>query len=208
MNSHEGDDDLLQQLEAGDTAAFTDLMQRHESRLKRMVRLRLNHRLQGRVDESDILQETAIQACKSLPDYLKDQQLPLFIWLRKIATQKLIDAHRVHLGAQKRSAEVEVSIDQRGPQLSSASLAAHLIGGLTSPSQAAMRFEVRDRVQEALNNLQPIDREILALRHFEQLSNVETAMALGIDKSTASSRYLRALKRLKSVLGEFPDLNS
>ncbi len=171
MNTHEGDDDLLQQLEAGDQDAFSNLMERHRARLKRMVRLRMNSRLQGCLDESDIIQETAIQASRSLSDYLKDRPLPLFIWLRRIATQKLIDAHRVHLGAQKRSADLEVSIGQRGPQLSSASLAAHLIGGLTSPSRAAIRIEVCDRVQEALNNLQPIDREILALRHFEQLNN-------------------------------------
>lgn len=200
------DDILLQRLHAGDHRAFDELIERHRGRLKRMVRLRLNSRLAGRVDESDVIQEATLQASRSLDDYLADPKLPVFIWLRKIATEKLIDAHRRHLGAQKRTADLEISIDQRGPQLSSASLAAHLIGGLTSPSNAAIRAEVCDRVQEALSSLQHLDREILALRHFEQLSNVETALALDIDRSTASTRYLRALKRMKAVLGEFPDL--
>lgn len=130
MNTQEGDDDLLPQLQEGDPDAFRDLIERHRGRLKRMVRLRLNDRLHGRVDESDIIQETAIQASRSLPDYIKDQQIPPYIWLRRIATRKLVDAHRVHLGAKKRTAELEISIDQKGPQLSSASLAAQTESGL------------------------------------------------------------------------------
>lgn len=200
------DDELLQRLSSGDSKAFEELVERYRPRLKRAVRLRINHHLTGRIDESDIVQEAAIQANHSLKDYLADPKLPLFLWLRRLTFQKLVDAHRMHLGAQKRAADLEVSIDRRLPQISSASLAAQLIGGLTSPSEAAIRGEVVSRVQEALNSLQPIDREILALRHFEQLSTAETALALEIDRSTASSRYLRALKRLRSVLGEFPEL--
>lgn len=198
---------LLELAAAGDLAAADDLFSRYRKRLKRMIRLRLSRHLQGRIDDSDILQEAYLEAGKRLSDYLRDRPLPFFLWLRHIAGQKLIDAHRRHLGAQMRDASCELSL-HRGPMpaASSASLAAHLLGRLTSPSQAAIKAEARLRVQEALNVMDPLDREVLALRHFEQLSNAETAEALEINESTASSRYLRALKRLKGVLGQFPGL--
>ncbi len=198
---------LLELATAGDAAAADDLFSRYRKRLKRMIRLRLNRHLQGRVDDSDILQEAYLEAGKRLADYLRDRPLPFFLWLRHIAGQKLIDAHRRHLGAQMRDASCELSL-HRGPMpaASSVSLAAHLLGRLTSPSQAAIKAEARLRVQEALSMMEPLDREVLALRHFEQLSNAETAEALEINESTASSRYLRALKRLKEALERFPGL--
>jgi RNA polymerase sigma-70 factor (ECF subfamily) len=112
-----------------------------------------------------------------------------------------MEQHRRHLGAKARDAGREISL-YRGPfpEATTADLAAHLLGKLTSPSHAAMRIEQKIRLQEALNSLEPIDREILAMRHFEQLSNSEAAEALGLDKSTASKRYTRALVRLKEVL--------
>lgn len=133
--------------------------------------------------------------------------VPFFLWLRHIAGRKLIDVHRRHLEAGKRNAAQEVSLHS-GPYAaaSSASLAAQLLGRLTSPSQGAMRAELRVRVQEALNSLDPLDREVLALRHYEQLSNIEVAAELGIGKSTASSRYLRALKKIKDILADGPGL--
>ena len=142
-----------------------------------------------------------------LDDYLSDRPMPFFLWLRHITTQRLIDVHRRHLGARKRDAELEVSLHRgNGPLVNSASLAAQLLGRLTSPSQAAIRDELRSRVQEALNSLEPVDREVLALRHFEQLSNAETAETLGIKRSAASTRYLRALKRIRGLLAEYPEL--
>src|SRR5207302_4122976 len=127
--------------------------------------------------------------------------LPFFLWLRHITGQKLITAHRQHLGAQVRDADREVSL-YRGalPQASSMSLAAQLLGRLTAPSQAALRAELQIRVQETLNGMDPMDREVLTLRHFEMLTNAETAAVLGIKKSAASNRYIRALERLKDIL--------
>ena len=199
--------DLLARAAAGDENALTELFSRYRKRLKQMVRLRLNRRLQGRIDDSDVLQEAFLEAAKRLPEYLADRPLPFFLWLRHLTGEKLIDAHRRHLGARMRDAAQEVSL-HRGPMpaASSASLAAQLLGRLTSPSQAAVKAETRLRVQEALNRMEPLDREVLALRHFEQLSNAEVAETLGLNESTASSRYLRALKRLKDELCDLPGL--
>lgn len=199
--------DLLTAAARGDQAARDELFLRYHKRLQRMVQLRLNRRLQGRVDGSDILQEAYLEAARRLPEYLVDQPLPFFLWLRHVVAIKLVDAHRRHLGAQIRDAAQEVSLHRGGlPEASSVSLAAHLLGKLTSPSQAAIKAEIRVRVQETLNSMDVTDREILALRHFEQLRNVEVAMTLGIDESTASTRYLRALKRLKDALKNVPGL--
>ena len=194
---------LLARAADGDEAALTLLFSSCRKRLKQMVRLRLNRLLQGRVDDSDILQETYLEAAKRLPDYLANQPLPFFLWLRHITGEKIIDVHRRHLGARMRNAGQEISL-HRGPMpaASSASLAARLMGRLTSPSQAAIKAETRLRVQEVLNAMEPLDREILTLRHFEQLSNVEVAETLGMNESTTSSRYLRALRRLKDELSE------
>ena len=144
---------------------------------------------------------------KRFAEWAGNEQLPLFLWLRLITGQKLLDFHRRHLGAQMRDAGQEVSL-YRGalPQASSASLAAHLLGKFTTVSQAAIRAEHRLIVQEALNNMDELDREVLVLRHFEHLSNEETALALGVKKSTASQRYIRALKRLKELLATIPGL--
>ena len=196
---------LLLQAAAGDETALTQLFYRYRNPLKQMVRLRLSRQLQGRVDDSDILQEAFLEAAQRFPDYLADRPLPFFLWLRHITGEKLIDAHRRHLGAQMRDAAQEVSL-HRGPMpaASSGSLAAQLLGQLTSPSQAAIKAETRLRVQEVLNGMDPLDREILALRHFEQFTNAEVAETLEMNESTASSRYLRALKRLKDELSQYP----
>ena len=207
LNDSEETTDLLRQAAAGDAIARDELFSRYHKRLQRMVRFRLNRRLQGRVDSTDILQEAYLEAAKRLGDYLGERPLPFYLWLRHIAGQKLVDAHRHHLGAQMRDAAQEVSL-HRGqlPEANSFSLAAQLLGKLTSPSQAAVKAETRIQVQEVLNGMSSIDREILALRHFEHLKNVEVAQTLGIDESTASTRYLRALKRLKDELGNIPGL--
>jgi len=199
--------ELLAQAAAGNATALNQLFSRYRKRLKQMVRLRLNRRLQGRIDDSDILQEAYLEAAKRLPDYLANRPLPFFLWLRHLTGEKLIDAHRRHLGAKMRDAAQEGSL-HRGPMpaASSASLAAQLLGRLTSPSQAAIKAETRLRVQEVLNKMDPFDREVLALRHFEQLTNAEVAQALGLNESAASSRYLRALKRLKDELCDLPGL--
>ncbi len=192
---------------AGDADAFAELFARHRDRLRQMVHLRLDRRLQGRLDPSDVLQEAYIDCARRFPEYAADRATPLFIWLRFLTGQKLIALHRRHLGAKMRDAGHEVSL-YRGalPQASSVSLAAQLLGRLTSASRAAIRAETQIRVQEALNSMDPMDREVLALRHFEMLTNEETARVLGIKKTAASNRYVRALKRLKEILAGVPGL--
>ena len=198
-------EDLLRRAAAGDGQAVNDLFARHRDRLRAMVRLRLNRRLQGRVDPSDVLQDAFLEVGKHFADYARDPKLPFFLWLRHVTGQKLIAVHRRHLGAQARDADREVSL-YRGalPQASSASLAAQLLGRFTSASRAAARAELQVRVQEALNAMDPLDREVLALRHFEMLTNAEVAAVLGVKKSAASNRYVRALERLKDVLAGSP----
>jgi len=196
---------LLQRAAAGDQDALRQLFERYRDRLKRMVRLRLSRRLQGRVDDSDVIQEALIDIAKNLADYAREPKLPLFLWLRHMTGLKLTEIHRRHLGTQLRDADREVSLHRGGlPEADSVSLAAQLLGQMTSPSQAAIKAETRIFVQEALNSMDPIDREVLALKHFEQLSTSEIADELGLSKAGAGSRYLRAIKRLKETLSRIP----
>ena len=197
--------DLMRQLAAGDREALARAFARYQPRLRRMVQLRLDRRLQGRIDPSDVLQDAFLDVSARAADYAADPKLPFFLWLRWLTGQRLIMVHRAHLGAKMRDVGQEVSL-YRGamPQASSASLAAHLLGGLTSPSRAAMRAEMQLKLQEALNSMDAIDREVLTLRHFEELTNTEVATVLGLQKAAASNRYMRALKRLREVLASIP----
>jgi RNA polymerase sigma-70 factor (ECF subfamily) len=196
---------LIEQAVRGDQRALGDLLRRHRERLRRMVALRLDRRLQGRVDPSDVLQDACLDAVRRLPEYHQDPKMPFFLWLRLLVGQRLVDEHRRHLGAAARDVGREISL-YRGalPEMTSEALAAQLLGRLTTPSQAVIRAERKIRLQEALNSLDPIDREVLALRHFEELSNGEAAAVLGLDKSAASKRYARALIRLKEILASLP----
>ena len=197
--------DLLRRAAAGDEQALQDLFGRYRDRLKRMVHLRLNRRLQGRVDDSDVLQEAYLDVSRRLPEYLANPTLPFFLWLRHLAGLKLAEVHRRHLGTQRRDADREVTLHRGGlPEADSVSLANQLLGKLTTPSQAAIKAETRLFVQEALNSMDPLDREVLALKHFEQLSTSEIAAVLGLSKAGAGSRYLRALKRLREILERLP----
>jgi RNA polymerase sigma-70 factor (ECF subfamily) len=196
---------LVEQALRGDQRALGELLGRDRERLRRMVALRLDRRLQGRVDPSDVIQEACLDAARRLPEYHQNPTMPFFLWLRLLTGQRLVDEHRKHLGAVARDVGREISL-YRGalPETTTAALAAHLLGRLTTPSQAAIRAERKIRLQEALNSLEPIDREVLALRHFEELSNAEAAAVLGLDKSAASKRYARALVRLKEILASQP----
>ena len=197
--------DLLRRAAAGDEAARHDLFSRYRPRLKRMVHLRLNRRLQGRVDDSDVVQEAFLDAGRRLDEYAADPKLPFFLWLRHLTGLKLAEIHRRHLGTQLRDADREVTLHRGGlPEADSASLAAQLLGTITSPSEAAVKAEQRLSVQEALNAMDPTDREVLALKHFEQLSTAEIAAVLGLSKAGAGSRYLRAIKRLREILSRMP----
>jgi RNA polymerase sigma-70 factor (ECF subfamily) len=198
-------DDLLGRAAGGEGAALVELFSRYRRRLRQMVRLRLDRRLQGRVDPSDVLQDAYLDLAHQLPSYLAKREMPFFLWLRLLTGQRLMRLHRQHLGAAMRDAGREVSL-YRGalPQASSASLAAQLLGRFTTASQAAVRAERQLLLQEALNALDPLDREIIALRHFEELSNQEAAAVLGLSKSAASNRHVRALTRLQATLEGIP----
>jgi RNA polymerase sigma-70 factor (ECF subfamily) len=169
------------------------------------VDLRIDRRLQGRVDPSDVLQEAYIDLAGKLSEYGVKESMPFFVWLRMVTLERLLRVHRRHLGAAMRAADREISL-QRGPMAhaSSASLAVQLLGRLTSVSQAAARAELRVMLEEVLEQLAAADREVIALRHFEELSNEETAEVLGLTRAAASKRYVRAMLRLKERLTAIP----
>ena len=193
-------EELLDAARHGDERALAVLVDRHRDRLERMVRLRMDWRLQGRVDPADVVQEAYLALRGRFSQYSADPRLPFFLWLRLEVGQKLVAVHRLHLGTQMRDAGQEVSLHHGAlPQVTSVSLAEHLLGKLTTASHAAMRVKLKLRVQEALNSVDPQDREVLILRHFEELSNAEAAQVLGLKPSAACNRYVRALKRLKDV---------
>jgi RNA polymerase sigma-70 factor (ECF subfamily) len=184
------------------TLELSELFNRYRSRLRLMVHLRLDRRLQARIDSSDVLQEAFLEAATRYEDYQSRPTMPPFLWLRFLVGQQLILMQRRHLGVKARAAGREVSLVHGAlPEANSQSLAEALLGKLSSPSQAAMRAELQVRLQEALNAMDETDREVLVLRHFEQLSNVETAQVLGLQERTASKRYVTALRRLKEALG-------
>jgi RNA polymerase sigma-70 factor, ECF subfamily len=200
-----GDGDLLVRIEGGDERAMTELFTRHRERLRQMIRLRLDRRLQGRIDSSDVLQDTYLEVARRAREYLAQPDVPPFIWLRYLTGQTLLALHRHHLKVHMRDAGQEVSLRHRAtPQANSASLAEMLLGRLTSPSRAARRAEMQLKLQETLNAMEAFDREVLALRHFEELSNGEVAQVLGLSKTAASNRYIRALRRLKETLQGIP----
>ena len=198
-------DDLLRRAASGEGEAVAELFSHYRDRLKRMVLLRLDRRLQGKIDASDVLQEAYLDVARRAREIGSQPTMPFFLWLRLLTGQRLLAIHRSHFGTRLRDVGQEVALLHGAmPQATSASLAAQLLGRFTSPSLAAMRAEMKLRLQEALNSMDPIDREVLVLRHFEELSNAETAEILGLQKTAASNRYVRALKRLRSILQSMP----
>lgn len=185
---------------------MADLFSRYQDRLLRMVSFRLDRRMLGRVDPADILQESYMEASRRLPEFIDNPAVPFFVWLRQKTLQVMIDSHRRHIGAKMRDVSQEVPLQQRAfSPASSMSLAAQLVDSVTSPSQAAMRDELLVELRAALDSMDKIDREVLALRHFEELSNNEVAHVLGLQKSAASNRYVRALKRLRQIMNKLGD---
>lgn len=192
---------LLARAAAGDEQAVGEVVCAYDDRLRRVVRLRLDRRLSRRVDADDVLQETHLEAVRRLPEYLADRGVPLLVWLRFLAVQRCVTLARRHLAAAARDARREA--DRAAPTpLDSTSMALEqaLSAHVTSPSGALARDEIQDGVRRAVEDLAPFDREILCLRHFEELDNGETAVVLGISPGTASKRYVRALVRLREVL--------
>lgn len=194
---------LVQQARQGDRRAVECLLQRYRTRLKQMVRLRMDPRVSARVDPSDVIQDALASASQRLDEYLRTQPIPFYPWLRRIAWQKLVHAHERHLDAQKRSARQEKP-DYRGVSDASAMQIAKLIAGdLTSPSGAAVRDETRLRVRAALAELSELDREVLLERYVEQLSVKEIAAGLGTTEAAIHMRHMRALEKLhRLVSGE------
>jgi RNA polymerase sigma-70 factor (ECF subfamily) len=201
-NDGESESKLLERLKTGDPEALAALFSIHRERLRRAIQLRLDPRLAGRVSGSDILQETYLDAQKRLAHYLQKPEMSFHLWLRLLTCQRVVELHRQHLGAQRRDAGREVSLNAGAPQASSVCMAAHLAAQLASPSEAAMRHERLAQLEAALEAMDPIDREVLALRHFEELTNDEVAQTLGLQKAAASNRYVRALKRLREMLSK------
>jgi RNA polymerase sigma-70 factor, ECF subfamily len=195
--------DWREALAAGGEAALAGVLAEYGPRLRKMIKFRLDPCLWGRVDTDDVLQDVYLAASRRLPDYLCNPAVPVFVWLRTMTQQVLADAFRRHLGAQKRDARRDVPLHGCGTGSSaSVSVAAKLVASLTSPSKAAVRADTREQLYAALEKMDPIDREVLALRHFEDLGNDEVAEVLGLKKAAASNRYVRALKRLKEIMSE------
>lgn len=198
-------EELIQPMHRGDDKLFSDLLSKYRERLHRIIELRMDQRLRGRVDPADILQDAYLEASQRLPSYLDERKMPFFLWLRFLALQRLALAHRQHLGTKARDASRDISFSGHGRSgQSSAVLAEQLLGHLTSPSQAVLRSERADRVQRALARLDPIDLEVLELRHFEELTHTEIGQLLGIQRAGASHRYQRALKHIRIILDDMP----
>jgi RNA polymerase sigma-70 factor (ECF subfamily) len=192
---------LLERAKQGDAEALDSLFTRHRSRLTRLIQFRLRGPLQARVDTSDVLQEMHVDAWGRLDRYLEDpDRMPFFLWLRFLAEQKFVQLHRHHVGAQRRDVRREVHC--HGFQsIDPPTLAAELMGSVTSPLSRAERAERHETLIAALDEMDPIDRDVLTLRHFEHLTTEEAAEVLGIGQPAASKRYIRALRRLKTILG-------
>lgn len=198
--------ELRQRLRESPARALGEEFARHRLRLFRIVRFRLDPRLSSRLEPDDVLQEAWVAAHARIDSFLDDSTLSMFVWLRWIVSQTIVDIHRHHLGTQMRDAYREISADPRDLQrTTAASIANQLLARLSSPSQVAIREETARMLKETLESMDTIDREVLALRHFEELTNNEVAVVLNITPKAASLRYVRALQRLKKVLDFLPE---
>jgi RNA polymerase sigma-70 factor (ECF subfamily) len=200
MPRHDPDtEELVERARRGDASARQQLLMRHRDRLKGMVRVRLDQRLAARVDPSDVVQEALAEAAEKLSDYLRERPLPFYPWLRRLAWEQVVRLHQQHLAAGKRSVRREEQWAL--PEQSALELAKRVLGSGTSPSKHLLRQELRRRVRDALARLYERDREVLVLRYLEGLSTRETAAVLGVSEGAAKVRHLRALERLRGLLG-------
>ena len=194
-------DEIVAALEADREEALAKYFFAVEGRLKRIVNFRLDYRLGGRVSESDVIQETYVRAAKRIDSFLKKDDMPFFVWLRLEVSQKLAEIHRHHFGAEKRDVRKEVKFQANNNSgKTSLALAAHIVAQLTSPSLMMQRAEQIATLEATLAEMNELDREVIVMRNFEELSNLETAKMLGIEPAAASKRYLRALKRLREIM--------
>jgi RNA polymerase sigma-70 factor, ECF subfamily len=191
---------LLERARGGDQYAFEELFRRHRGRLQNAIAMRIDRRLAARVDASDVLQEAYLEAFRRLPKYLKQGEMPFYLWLHWIAREKVLALHRRHLGAEKRAITYEVPLL---PADSSATFVSVIIAGREpSPSQALAKAELSERLRLALGQLDSDERDLILWRHFEQLSARDTAQLLQISEAAASKRYIRAVERLRTLLVE------
>jgi len=193
---------LLAGAKNGDADAVNRLLDRHRRALRRMVRMRLDQKIQRRVDVSDVVQDVLVDANRRLAEYLQNPTMAFHLWLRQIAKDRIIDAHRRHRGSAKRSVDREQNVVASGENRSSIELAAHLCDPQLTPAAAVTQKEMARRVERAIGQLNDQDCEIVLMRHYEQLSNQEAAQALGLTGPAASMRYLRAVRRLRALLSE------
>ncbi|MBI2481942.1 MAG: sigma-70 family RNA polymerase sigma factor [Planctomycetia bacterium] len=194
-------EELLLGAKAGDDEAINRLIERHRGAVLRMVQMRLDQKIRRRVDVSDVVQDVMIDATRRLQDYIANPAMPFHLWLRHIAKDRIIDAHRRHRGSQKRSVDREQGLAVPGADdHSTMDLAVQLCDGELTPAAAATQRELAQRVEAAITELGEQDGEIIIMRHYEQLSNQEVALALGLSEPAASMRYLRAVRRLRAML--------
>lgn len=198
MEKRDDTAELVERAARGDQQAWGMLLSQHEGRLRSMIALRLDRRLQSREAVSDVIQESYLEAAAHLDRYRDRPEASFYLWLRGIVGNKMLEAHRRHLQAECRDARREARA--AAPETTCAALADFLVGRDETPSQIVRKQERREQLEAALAELPPVDREVLAMRHFEQLSNAEVAEVLGIETAAASKRYLRALKRLRKLL--------
>jgi RNA polymerase sigma-70 factor, ECF subfamily len=194
-------DELLVHCRAGDAGAVNELMDRHREVLRQLVRMRLDQKILRRLDVSDVVQEVLVEANRRLQDYLRNPVMSFRLWLRQIAQDRIIDAHRRHRVSARRSVDREQGLAvPRGVDQSSMQLAGMLSDHNLTPAAAALQHELARKVESAITQLDPRDNEIIVMRHYEHLSNQEIAQALNLTEPAASMRYLRAVRRLKTIL--------
>ena len=192
---------LLARVRDGDEAAINGLLARHREAIKRMIDRRMDRVVQHRVDASDIVQDVMLEANRRLGDYLANPTMPFQLWLRHMARDRLIDAHRRHRVAANRSVDREVSLSAGGgDDRSAADGVAGIADRELTPAAAATWHELERRFAAAVEQLEDDDRQIVLLRHFEHLSTADAAAALGLSKPAAGMRYLRAMRRLRVLL--------
>ena len=200
---------LLARAAGGDLTAWGALLAAHQERLAQLVAFRLDRRLCRRIDPSDVVQESFVSATARRAEFFAQSTQPLFLWLRWMVGNTLLELHRHHLGVQMRDARRETlsarpGSNDAGDDNTRGALIAQLTAGVTGPATAVARADIKARLNAAMDRMDAIDREVLALRHFEQLTNAEAAQVLGIQERAAAKRYLRALERLREVLADMP----
>lgn len=193
---------FLQKIKDGDVEAVNGLMDRHRQAVRRLIQMRLDNAIARRVDASDVVQDVMFEASRRLENYISEPSMPFHLWLRQLAKDRIIDMHRRHRTAQRRSVDREQHVASLGnDDRSAADLASILKDAELTPAATTVRREMEERFLLAVNDLPDDDRELIMMRHFEHLGNSEVAEILGLSAPAAGMRYLRAIRRLRQALG-------